>query len=98
MGEDREEVLWECVGRTVSDRVGMNLAFALNALKVILGTKIDSLLKKKKSNGSFFVLIKLPREAVLWRKAALWVFFPLTFADLSLPSRPGWGRVEDSSE
>lgn len=43
MGEDREEVLWECVGRTVSDRVGMNLAFALNALKVILGTKIDSL-------------------------------------------------------
>lgn len=63
-GEDRKEVLWEFTGRTVSDRVGMNLAFASNALKVILGTKIDSL--KKHFNGSFFVLIKLTREAALW--------------------------------
>lgn len=52
------------MGRAVSDRVGMNLAFASDALKVILGTKIDSL--KKHFNGPFFVLIKLTREAALW--------------------------------
>lgn len=52
------------MGRAVSDRVGMNLAFASDALKVILGAKIDSL--KKHFNGPFFVLIKLTREAALW--------------------------------
>lgn len=53
------------MGRTVSDRLGMFLTFASNALKVILGTKIESL-KKKNLNVSFFVLIKLTREAALW--------------------------------
>lgn len=40
-----------------------DLAFASNALKVILGTKIDS--RKKTLSGSFFVLIKLTREAAI---------------------------------
>lgn len=47
----------EFMGRTVSDRLGMFLTFASNALKVILGTKIESL-KKKKSQWLFLCVDK----------------------------------------
>lgn len=54
-GEDRKEVLCEFLGRTVAHQASMT-GFALDALKVILGTKIGSL---RKHSMALSLLIKL---------------------------------------